>query len=335
MAHRARPIGRPPTDPGSRAAAPVEVILGPVSIDGAPAMDAVQPGVLPPVPDAGRYLTFGLVPGADPTEALMDLREASLGEDLVVGVGQSLVHLLGRQIPGLRPFPAITGPGVDIPSTPSALWLWMRGSDRGALVVRSNELTGILEPAFVLIEVVDGFKYDETPDGFTRDLTGYEDGTENPLGEEAEHAAVLTGAGPELDGSTFVAVQTWLHDLDVFGAMSQREQDHTIGRRRSDNEELDDAPESAHVKRTAQEDFEPEAFVVRRSMPWADADQEGLVFTAFGRSFDAFEAQLVRMSGAEDGIVDALFRFSRPVTGGYFWCPPVKDGRLNLEAVGL
>jgi putative iron-dependent peroxidase len=50
--------------------------------------------------------------------------------------------------------------------------------------------------------------------------------------------------------------------------MSTTEQDHAVGRRRSDNEELDDAPESAHVKRTAQESFEPEAFVVRRSMPW-------------------------------------------------------------------
>jgi len=28
-----------------------------------------------------------------------------------------------------------------------------------------------------------------------------------------------------------------------------------------------------------------------------------------------------------------LFSFTRPVTGSYFWCPPVKDGRLDLEAV--
>jgi putative iron-dependent peroxidase len=70
-------------------------------------------------------------------------------------------------------------------------------------------------------------------------------------------------------------------------------------------------------------------------MPWAEGDAEGLEFVAFGRSFDAFEAQLIRMSGIEDGIVDALFRFSRPVTGGYFWCPPVESGKLNLTAIGL
>ena len=89
------------------------------------------------------------------------------------------------------------------------------------------------------------------------------------------------------------------------------------------------------MKRTAQEDFEPEAFVVRRSMPWADAHDEGLEFVAFGATLDSFEAQLTRMSGLEDGTVDALFRFSRPVTGAYFWCPPVTDGKLNLTALGL
>jgi putative iron-dependent peroxidase len=138
-----------------------------------------------------------------------------------------------------------------------------------------------------------------------------------------------------MDGSSFVAAQRWIHDLSTFESMSAHERDHTIGRRVSDNEELDDAPESAHVKRTAQEDFEPEAFVVRRSMPWADATNEGLEFVAFGATLDAYEAQLTRMSGLEDGTVDALFRFSRPVTGAYFWCPPVEDGKLNLTAIGM
>jgi putative iron-dependent peroxidase len=41
------------------------------------------------------------------------------------------------------------------------------------------------------------------------------------------------------------------------------------------------------------------------------------------------------MVGAEDGVADALFRFTRPVSGAYFWCPPMKDGRLDLSALGL
>ncbi|HYM33312.1 MAG TPA: hypothetical protein VEU47_18585, partial [Candidatus Cybelea sp.] len=95
------------------------------------------------------------------------------------------------------------------------------------------------------------------------------------------------------------------------------------------------APASAHVKRTAQESFTPEAFVLRRSMPWTDATRAGLVFVAFGRSFDSFEAQLTRMSGLEDGVTDALFGFSRPVTGAYFWCPAMRNGRLDLRPIGV
>ena len=41
------------------------------------------------------------------------------------------------------------------------------------------------------------------------------------------------------------------------------------------------------------------------------------------------------MIGADDGVTDALFNFTRPVTGDYFWCPPMKGDRLDLRAIGL
>jgi len=59
------------------------------------------------------------------------------------------------------------------------------------------------------------------------------------------------------------------------------------------------------------------------------------MFVAFGCSFYAFDAQLKRMIGAEDGITDGLFRFTRPISGSYFWCPPVENGKLDLSAIGL
>ncbi len=183
--------------------------------------------------------------------------------------------------------------------------------------------------------MIEAFRHGRGPNGHGRDLTGYEDGTENPVGEAAEAAAFVRGGGPGLDGGSYAAVQQWVHDFDAFEKLGQPGQDHAIGRRHSDNEELDDAPDSAHVKRTAQESFEPEAFVLRRSMPWALAHKAGLMFVAFGHSFDAFEAQMRRMAGQEDGIVDALFQFTKPVNGAYFWCPPVADGRLDLRALGL
>ena len=135
------------------------------------------------------------------------------------------------------------------------------------------------------------------------DLTGYEDGTENPKGDDAAEAAVVSGHGPGLDGSSFVAVQQWVHDLDRFESFSSQTQDHIIGRRKSDNVELKDGPDAAHVKRTEQEAPEQEApdrpaFLLRRSMPWADAQRAGLVFVAFGSTLDAFEYHLARMVGA-------------------------------------
>jgi putative iron-dependent peroxidase len=217
-----------------------------------------------------------------------------------------------------------------VPSTPAALWCWLRGVDRGELVHKAREIQRTVSSAFRLERVIDAFQY-----GPSLDLTGYEDGTENPEGEKATEVAVVYGHGEGLDGSSFVAVQQWVHDLEHFESMTVEEQDQTIGRRKIDNEEIDDAPLSAHVKRTAQESFEPEAFILRRSMPWADETREGLVFVAFGQSFDAFEALLRQMVGAEDGISDALFRFTRPISGNYFWCPPVEDGRLDLRALGL
>lgn len=75
--------------------------------------------------------------------------------------------------------------------------------------------------------------------------------------------------------------------------------------------------------------------MLRRSMPWVEGNRGGLVFTAFGHSFDAFEALLGRMCGVEDGITDALFSFSEPETGAYFWCPPIHNGQLDLRALGF
>lgn len=196
--------------------------------------------------------------------------------------------------------------------------------------MRSREIERLLAPAFALQDAVDAFRYAND-----RDLSGYEDGTENPTGDDAVAAAIVSGKGAGLDGSSFAAVQQWLHDFDRMERIPADDMDNIIGRRKSDNEELDDAPESAHVKRTAQESFEPEAFMLRRSAPWSDARRAGLYFVAFGHSFRAFDVQMRRMSGADDGIVDGLFRFTRPLTGAYFWCPPMKDGKLDLSAIAL
>ena len=289
-----------------------------------------QPGVLAEIPSHARYLTFRRRPSApSPREALERLADPHPGLPLVFGLGVSLVRELGAEVPGLRDFPASSGPGFSVPATPAELWVWLRGEERGELVHETRRVEKALSGAFVLDSVVDAFRYRTG-----LDLTGYEDGTENPKGDDAAEAALVSGHGPGLDGSSFVAVQQWVHDLDRFESFSSQTKDHIIGRRKSDNVELKDGPDAAHVKRTEQEVPDPPAFLLRRSMPWADAQRAGLVFVAFGSTLDAFEYHLARMVGARDRIVDHLFRFTTPVTGAYFWCPPIRDGRADLSLLG-
>ncbi|MBL8435020.1 MAG: Dyp-type peroxidase, partial [Zoogloea sp.] len=148
-------------------------------------MPTPQPGILAPLPPHARYLVFSLEPDTDARAGLAALRDLVDGEHIVAGLGQAPLSAIGRKVPGLKPFPPLAGPGVDIPSTPAALWLWLRGSDRGELLLQSRRVEHALAPAFRLLEAWDAFKH-----GSGRDLTGYEDGTENPEGDEAVAAAI-------------------------------------------------------------------------------------------------------------------------------------------------
>ena len=293
-------------------------------------MTIFQPGIFLPLPPLARHLVFQLLPGADPRSVLARLAGTRLGNDGVVGVGPGTVARLGASIPGLHEPSVISGPGGSLPVLPAALWCWLRGEDRGQLLHRGRQLQELLAPSYRTDSIVDTFVHDGG-----RDLTGYEDGTENPKGEAAEAAAFASEQGDGLDGGSYAGLQLWVHDLKRFESFSPEERDNLMGRRRSDNEELASAPESAHVKRSAQESFEPAAFMLRRSMPWASGDAAGLYFLAFGRSFNAFEAVLQRMYGRQDGIAVGLFQYSRPVSTAHFWCPPLRSGQLDLSRLGI
>jgi len=67
-------------------------------------------------------------------------------------------------------------------------------------------------------------------------------------------------------------------------------------------------------------------------MPWGSGSANGLVFVAYGESLDRFESILRRMAGRQDGIVDAITSYTRALSGGYYFCPPVLGGKLDLRA---
>ncbi|MFL6248104.1 MAG: Dyp-type peroxidase [Thermoanaerobaculia bacterium] len=283
-----------------------------------------QPSILAERPAVGRTLAFRVAPETDLVKALRRVRDGFSIECGVIGIGEPVVMALGKKVPGLRTFPAMSGPACSVPSTQEALCFLLRGDDRGEVFDLTQQIVELVGDAFLLVDSNDTFKYH---DG--RDLTRFEDGTENPKGRKAVHAALRE------DGSSFVAVQRWVHDLARFRGFDEEKRELLIGRRAESNEEIEDAPAYAHVKRSEQESFDPPAFMVRRSMPWASATQEGLEFIAFVESLDRFEIMMRRMAGLDDGIVDGLFTFSRPVTGGYYWCPPVAKKKLDLGLLGI
>ncbi|HEY5348522.1 MAG TPA: Dyp-type peroxidase [Candidatus Lustribacter sp.] len=288
-----------------------------------------QSGVLVDPPPLARSLTYRLHGPADAAATLRAFAAKIPADWVTVGIGEQVALRLGRPVAGLRTFPGISGPDATVPSTQGALWVLLRAADHTELYKREGSVRAALAGAFVLDDAGSLFHYDGG-----RDLSGFEDGTANPSGAAAAAAAIVHGSGA-LDGSSYVAVQRWIHDLQCFAAFSPDQADAVIGRRLVTNEEIADAPPSAHVKRTEQEGFGPETFVVRRSMPWSDGEEHGLEFIAFGDTLDKFERILRRMLGLDDGIVDALFTFSRPVRGGYYWCPPLRSGRLDLSALGI
>jgi porphyrinogen peroxidase len=283
-----------------------------------------QPAILADRPPVGRTLLFRIAPQSDVPAALRRLQKGLSLDCGVVGIGEPLVLTLKKSVDGLRTFPAMSGAACSVPSTQEALCFMLRGPDRGIVFDLTQTIFELLGNAFLLVDSNDTFTYHGG-----RDLTRFEDGTENPKGDDAAKAALRE------DGSSFLVVQRWVHDLSRFRNLDEEDRELLIGRRAESNEEIEDAPPSAHIKRTEQESFAPPMFMFRKSMPWANATQEGLEFIAHVASLDVFETMMRRMVGHDDGIVDGLLTFSRPVTGGFYWCPPVTKDRLDLSALGV
>ncbi|MCH2108178.1 MAG: Dyp-type peroxidase [Polyangiaceae bacterium] len=286
-----------------------------------------QAGILPAPLRGGRYLYYRLRYGAEAAGALRSLTTEPWGAQDVLGLAATLVTRRGGEVEGLRSFPDLSDSQTAVPWTPHDLWVWVRADDIGAAMNLGRRLTEKLKAAFELVGASSAHLH-----GHDQDLSSYHDGTENPEPDEAPGVALIQ-SGP-LQGGSFVAVQRWEHHLEHLEAKSQQEQDLVIGRRLVDDSEIEDPGAAAHIKRTEQESFEPEAHLLRRSLPFVEGFAYGLEFVCFASSLDAFEVQLRRMVGCEDGILDAIFSFSSAINGGYYFCPPVKEGPLDLSFLG-
>jgi len=246
------------------------------------------------------------------------------GVNLVVGFGADLCRRIAPEwLPeGLEPFETIEGlDGVTFPADQHDLWLWLHSSGPDATFdvarVAARRLDGLAE----VVAEQPCFTYQAS-----QDLTGYEDGTENPPLPEAVGAAVVPEGRPAA-GASVVLVQRWVHDLLSFDELAPGDQDQVFGRSRVSHEELPDdvRSERAHISRVVVEDDAGEELeVFRRSVAYGGVLEHGLQFVAFSPDVARLQRMLRRMAGLDDGVRDRLTDFSRSTGGAWYVCPPLE-----------
>ena len=170
-------------------------------------------------------------------------------------------------------------------------------------------------------EEIHGFRWVEE-----RDLSGFVDGTENPAGDETRREVAVIPDGVDAGGS-YVFVQRWEHNLKQLNRMAVADQEMMIGRTKEANEEIDgDArPVTSHLSRVDLKENGKGLKIVRQSLPYGTASgTNGLYFCAYCARLHNIEQQLLSMFGDTDGNRDAMLRFTKPVTGGYYFAPSLE-----------
>ena len=217
-------------------------------------------------------------------------------------------------------FAEIRGEHSVAPATQGDLWTWIHGDSHSLNLDTALNLHDTLKGigAARTLEVT-GFVRHEN-----RDFTGFIDGTENPVGDDAEQAALVSSG----NGSSFALTQKWIHKLKEFNRLQVSEQEQVIGRTKQDSIELEGdamAPDS-HVSRTDAEVDGVKQKILRRSVPHGNLDHRGLHFVAFACEIARFQIQLERMLGvSDDRVHDRLIEYSTPVSGSYWYVPTVED----------
>jgi putative iron-dependent peroxidase len=97
-----------------------------------------------------------------------------------------------------------------------------------------------------------------------------------------------------------------------------------MGRTKPDSTELENKPADSHVARTDQDEF---GHIFRRNMPYGCVADHGTMFVGFSADQKRLSRMLDSMAGLITGTRDALTRFTRPLTGSYYFVPSVESLR--------
>ncbi len=296
-------------------------------------MRTPQSGIFALGTTSHAYLEFEAFAGPAPLEvatAIASLREPRTtmgGVNLVAGFRPELWRdAAPDDAPaGLSGFdqPLVGADGFTMPATQHDALLWISGSaydvvfDVARMAIRS--LAGVAATA------------DETsswPYRHDLDLTGFIDGTENPSLIDAPPVVLVPDDAPGA-GGTILLLQKWAHDATAWESLPDADQEQVIGRRKADSIELDDKPADSHVASTDQDRL---GKIFRRNMPYGTVTDHGTMFVGFCAEQRPLAAMLESMVGLDDEARDSLTRYTRPLTGAYYFVPSTESLRAVIDA---
>ena len=289
-------------------------------------MRSPQAGIFALGTASHAYLEFDLLAGRDAGDlvaAISSLREPRTtmgGVNLVAGFRPELWRDV---VPDDAP-PGITGfnedlVGVDdfvMPATQHDAALWLSGS---AYDVVFDVARAAIAEVRALASV--GGETSSWPYRHDLDLTGFIDGTENPTLVEAP-ALVLVPDGVPGSGGTILLLQKWAHDANAWESLPTADQERVIGRAKLDSVELEDKPADSHVASTDQDRF---GKIFRRNTPYGTVTDHGTMFVGFSADQRSLSSMLEQMAGVADGTRDALTKYTRPLTGAYYFVPATES----------
>ena len=289
-----------------------------------------QPGIFALGTNSHAYLEFDIASGVDPQAAaavaagLREPRTTIGGVNLVAGFRPELWASSGKSAPkGLVGFnaPVVGSDGYTLPATQHDMVMWLSGPSYDVVFDLSRSVvSAMLGYATLAYEMV-GWPYHHD-----RDLTGFIDGTENPPLIEAISAAVIPNKDAGAGGSILL-LQQWEHDIPAWEGLPIKKQEHAIGRRKTDSQELDPKPDASHVGRTDQDRL---GKIFRRNVAYGDVQRHGTVFVGFCAHQEILARMLEAMVGLDGGPRDELTLFTRALTGAYYFIPAADE----LAALG-
>jgi porphyrinogen peroxidase len=207
--------------------------------------------------------------------------------------------------------------GIDdvvLPATQHDAVLWISGGAYDVVFDVSRAAIAAVAGLASLVEETSSWPYQHD-----LDLTGFIDGTENPTLIDAPEL-VLVPRGRPGAGGTILLLQKWVHDAVAWESLPVVGQEAVIGRTKPDSVELEHKRPDSHVARTDQDRF---GKIFRRNMPYGTASDHGTMFVGFSATRQPLATMLESMAGLADGTRDALTRYTRALTGAYYFVPSV------------